>query len=58
MFTPPSLRTADPVGTIAPASDKGHKYIWTLVDYATRHLEVLSLKNIDSEAIAEALLDM
>ena len=48
----------DLVGPIAPASDKGHRYILTLVDYATRYPEVVPLKNIDTETVAEALLDM
>ena len=46
------------VGPVAPASDKGHWYILTLVDYAARHPEAVPLKNIDTETVAEALLDM
>ena len=48
----------DLVGPIAPASDKGHRYILTLMEYATRYPEVVPLKNIDTETVAEALLDM
>ena len=48
----------DLVGPIAPASGKGHRYILTLVDYAARYPEAVSLKNIDTETVAEALLDM
>ena len=48
----------DLVGPIAPASDKGHRYILTLVDYATRYPEAVPLKSIDTETVAEALLDM
>ena len=48
----------DLVGPIALASDKGHKYILTLVNYATRYPEAVPLKNIVTEAVAEALLDM
>ena len=48
----------DLVGPIAPASDKGHRFILTLMDYATRYLEAVPLKNIDTETVAEALLDM
>ena len=46
------------VGPITPASDKGHRYILTLVDYATRYPEAVPLKNIDMESVAEALLDV
>ena len=38
----------DLVGPVAPASDKGHRYILTLVDYATRYPEAVPLKNIDA----------
>ena len=48
----------DLVEPIAPAIDKGHRYILTLVDYATRYPEAVSLKNIDMETVAEALLNM
>ena len=46
----------DLVGPIAPASDKGHRYVLTLVDYATRYPEAVPLKNIDTETVAEAFL--
>ena len=48
----------DLVGPIAAASDKGHRYILTLVNYATRYPEAVPLKKIDTETVAEALLDM
>ena len=48
----------DLVEPIAPASDKGHRYILTLVDSATRYPEAVPLKNIDTETVAEALLVM
>ena len=48
----------DMVGPITPASDKGHRYILTLVDYATRYMESVLLKNIDTKSVAEALLDV
>ena len=48
----------DLVGPISPPSEKGHRYILTLVDYATRYPEAVPLKNIETETVAEALLDM
>ena len=48
----------DLIGPIMPASDKGHRYVLTLVDYATRYPEAVPLKNIDTETVAEALLDL
>ena len=55
----PSKRVAiDLVGPIAPASDNGHRYILTVVEYATRYSEAVPLKNIDTETVAETLLDM
>ena len=38
----------DLVGPIATASEKGHRYILTLVDYATRYPEAVLLRNIDT----------
>ena len=48
----------DLIGPITPASDKGHRYVLTLVDYATRYPEAVPLKNINTETGAEALLDL
>ena len=48
----------DIVGLIAPPSEAGHRYILTLVDYATRYSEAVPLKMITTEAVAEALLDI
>ena len=45
----------DLIGPITPASDKGHRYAFTLVDYAIRYPEVVPLKNMDTETVAEAL---
>ena len=50
--------TVDLVGPISPPSEKGHRYILTLVDYATRYPEAVPLKNIETETVVEALLDM
>ena len=48
----------DLVGPISPPSEKGHRYILTLVDYTTRYPEAVPLKSIETETVAEALLDM
>nr|KAG5685574.1 hypothetical protein BaRGS_009789 [Batillaria attramentaria] len=48
----------DLVGPISPPSEDGHRYIQTLVDYATRYPEAVPLKKIDTPTVAEALVDM
>ena len=37
---------------------KGHRYIFTTVDFSTRYPEAVPLKNIDTETAAEALVDI
>ena len=55
----PFARVAiDLVGPIYPSSERGNRFILTVVDYASRYLEAISLKRIDSETVAEALLDI
>ncbi len=46
---------ADVGGSINSESDKGHLYILTLVDFATRYPEAKALKHINTEAMEEAL---
>lgn len=48
----------DLVGPLNPPSEVGHRYILTLVDYATRYPEDVPLKSIDTETVAEALVDI
>ena len=48
----------DLVGPISPPSEVGHRYILTLVDFSTRYPEAVPLKNIDTETVAEALVDI
>ncbi|XP_043212021.1 uncharacterized protein LOC122376289 [Amphibalanus amphitrite] len=45
-------------GPIHPPSEEGHRYILTLVDYATRYPEAVPLKTCTAEAVAEALIDL
>ena len=46
------------IGPLAPNSDRGNRYILTVVDYATRYPEAVALKKIDTENVAEALLEV
>ncbi|XP_021341977.1 uncharacterized protein LOC110442615 [Mizuhopecten yessoensis] len=46
----------DIIGPLIPASDRGHRYILTVVDFATRYPEATPLKRIETEDVAEALL--
>ena len=48
----------DLVGPIRPPSEEGHRYILTLVDFATRYPEAVPLKTIDTETVAEALVNI
>ena len=56
--TPFKRVAVDIVGPRAPPSEAGHRYILTLVDYATKYLEAVPLKKITTEAVAVALLDI
>ena len=49
---------ADLIGPISPPSDRKHRFILVVVDYATRYPEATPLKNIDAESVAEALWTM
>ena len=48
----------DLVGPIHRPSDSGKRYLLTLIDYATRYPEAIPLSNIDTETVAEALVDV
>jgi len=57
IMTEPFSRVAiDIVGPLNPPSDDGHKYILTLIDFATGFPEAIPLREIDSVSVAEALL--
>ena len=48
----------DLVGPISPPSEEGHEYILTLVDFATRYPEAVPLKTIETETVAEGLVNI
>ena len=47
----------DLIGPITPRSRQGKKYILTIMDCATRYPEAIPLREIDSESVADALMD-
>lgn len=59
IITTPFKRVAvDLVGPLDPRTTKGNKYILTLIDYATRYPEAVPLPGIETERVAEALVDI
>ena len=48
----------DLVGPISPVSEKGNRYMLTVVDFATRHPEAVALPKIETEHVAEPLLEV
>ena len=46
----------DLIGPIKPVSERGHRYILVIIDYATRYPEAIPLKTIEAEVIAEELM--
>ncbi|KAL8593285.1 hypothetical protein ACOMHN_009938 [Nucella lapillus] len=55
----PFCRVAiDLIGPIAPCSGSGHRYILTMVDYATRYPEAVALKRMETEVVAEGLVEV
>lgn len=56
--TPFSRVAIDLIGPIHPPTDDGHRFILTVVDYATRYPEAIALKKIDTETVAEPLVDI
>ena len=48
----------DLVGPINPASERGHLYILTVIDFSTRYPEACPLKGISTEEVSEALVDI
>jgi len=48
----------DIVGDIFPASSREHRYILTVVNFATRYPEAVALKNITTTNVTEALVSV
>lgn len=48
----------DIIGPLSPTSEKGNRFILTMVDCATRHPDAVALPSVDTEKIAEALVEM
>ena len=56
--TPFDRIAIDLIGPIEPISERGHRYILTVIDYATRYPEAVALKTITTETVAEALVEI
>ena len=56
--TPFKRMAVDLIGPIHPPSKEGHRYILTLVDYATRYPEAIALKSITTRAVVETLVTL
>ncbi|XP_042144991.1 uncharacterized protein LOC121835113 [Ixodes scapularis] len=56
--TPFKRVAVDIIGPIRPTASSGNRYILTMVDMATRYPDAVPLRNIGTEQVAEALLEM
>ena len=56
--TPFKRVAVDIVGPIEPPSNNRSRYILTMMDYATRYPEAIALPSIETERVAEALVEM
>ncbi|XP_075737410.1 uncharacterized protein LOC119162224 [Rhipicephalus microplus] len=56
--TPFEKVAIDIVGPLFPRSTQGNKYILTMVDYATRYPDAVALPSVETERVAEALVEM
>jgi len=48
----------DLIGEIKPKTDRGHRWILTVINYATRYPEAVALKDISTETVTEALVEI
>ena len=56
--TPFKRVAVDIVGPIEPHSNNRSRYIFTMMDYVTRYPEAIALPSIETERVAEALVEM
>ncbi|XP_021371318.1 uncharacterized protein LOC110461908 [Mizuhopecten yessoensis] len=56
--TPFQRVAIDIAGPLDPVTERGNRYILTIVDYAMRYPEAVPLKSIETERVAEALVDV
>ena len=56
--TPFKRVAVDLVGPIKPHSDKKSRYILTMIDYTTRYPKAVALPSIETDGVAETLVEM
>ena len=56
--TPFQRVAIDLVGPFSPITERRNRYILTMVDYATRYPEAIALPSIDTECVAEGLIEI
>ena len=56
--TPFKRVAVDIVGPFEPHSNNRSRYILTMMDYATHYPEAIALPSIETERVAEALVEM
>ncbi|XP_078246884.1 uncharacterized protein LOC144588290 [Pogona vitticeps] len=55
--TPFTRLGVDIIGPMPNATKRGNRFILTIVDHATRYLEAIPLRNIETQTVAEALVN-
>ncbi|XP_075733060.1 uncharacterized protein LOC142775507 [Rhipicephalus microplus] len=48
----------DIIGLLSPTSEKGNRYVLTMIDFATRYPDAVALPSIEARQVAEGLLEM
>jgi transposase InsO family protein len=56
--TPFEVISVDIVGPFNPASERGHRFILTVIDMASRYPDAIALKDIHTTTVAEALIEI